>query len=154
MESVGACVWVLAILKGAILKGKLASGLYLIQCGVMKRNLALMGLLLLMVTIASAADMTGTWAGSFKFNDQDVPIRVVLKGDSEITGTVEGLSGGTVQIKDGKLQGDNVTFWITINYQGNPVKLVYKGKVAGDEIKFEFGTEDGSWGTQFTAKKT
>jgi hypothetical protein len=34
-----------------------------------------------------------------------------------------------------------------------PVKLVYKGKVAGDEIKFEFGTEDGAWGTQFTAKK-
>ena len=64
-----------------------------------------------------------------------------------------GLPGGTAQIKDGKLQGDNVTFWITIDYQGSPVKLVYKGKVAGDEIKFEFGTEDGSWGTQFTARK-
>jgi hypothetical protein len=119
----------------------------------MKRHITLMGLLLLMAAIAPAADMTGTWAGSFKYNEQDVPVRLALKGDSEITGTVDGMPGGTAQIKDGKLQGDNVTFWITINYQGNPVKLVYKGKVAGDEIKFEFGTEDGSWGTAFTAKK-
>jgi hypothetical protein len=111
-------------------------------------HLTLTGLLLLMAAIAPAADMTGTWAGSFKYNEQDVPIRVALKGDSEITGTVDGLPGGTAQIKDGKLQGDSVTFWITIDYQGNPVKLVYKGKVAGDEIKFDFGTEDGSWGAQ------
>ena len=119
----------------------------------MKHFLTLTGLLLLMAAMAAAADMTGTWAGSFKFNDENVPIKVALKGDSEITGTVEGLPGGTAQIKDGKLQGDNVTFWITIDYQGSPLKLVYKGKVAGDEIKFEFGTEDGSWGAQFIAKK-
>jgi hypothetical protein len=63
------------------------------------------------------------------------------------------MPGGTAQIKDGKLQGDSVTFWITIDYQGNPVKLVYKGKVTGEAIEFDFGTEDGSWGTHFTAKK-
>jgi hypothetical protein len=80
-----------------------------------------------MAAIAPAADMTGPWAGSFKYNEQDVPIRLALKGDSEITGTVDGLPGGTAHIKDGKLQDDNVTFWITIEYQGNPVKLVYKG---------------------------
>jgi riboflavin synthase alpha subunit len=113
-----------------------------------------MGLLLLMVAIAPAADLTGKWAGSFKFNEQDVPLTVALKGDSEITGTVDGMPSGTAQIKDGKLQGDNLTFWITIEYQGSPVKLVYKGKVAGNEITLDFGTEDGSWGTQFTAKKT
>ena len=125
----------------------------MIECVLMKRHLTLTGLLLLLAAIASAADMTGTWAGSFKYNEQDVPVKLALKGDSEITGTVDGLPGGTAQIKDGKLQGDNVTFWITIDYQGSPLKLVYKGKVAGDEIKFEFGTEDGTWGTQFTAKK-
>jgi hypothetical protein len=120
----------------------------------MKHHITLLGLLLLISANSLAADMTGTWAGSFKYNDQDVPIILALKGSSEITGTVDGLPGGTAQVKDGKLQGENVTFWITIDYQGSPVKLVYKGKVAGNEIKFEFGTEDGSWGTQFTAKKT
>ena len=119
----------------------------------MKRQLTLTGLLLLIAAIASAADITGTWAGSFKYNEQDVPTKVALKGDSEITGTVEGLPGGAAQIKDGKLQGDTVTFWITIDYQGSPLKLVFKGKVAGDVIAFDFGTEDGSWGTAFSAKK-
>jgi hypothetical protein len=119
----------------------------------MKRFLILMGMLLLMAAIMPAADVTGTWAGSFKYNDQDVPVKLAMKGDAEVTGTVDGMPGGTTPIKDGKLEGDNVTFWITIDFQGSPVKLVYKGKVAGDEIKFEFGTEDGSWGTQFTAKK-
>ena len=38
-------------------------------------------------------------------------------------------------------------------YQGNPIKLVYRGKVSSDEINFEFGTEDGSWGTPVVAKK-
>ena len=64
-----------------------------------------------------------------------------------------GLPGGTAQIKDGKLQGDNVTFWITIDFQGNPVKLVYKGKVAGESIEFQFGTEDGSGGRSSQPKK-
>jgi hypothetical protein len=44
----------------------------------MKRHLALTGLLLLLAALAPAADMTGTWAGSFKYNDQDVPIKVAL----------------------------------------------------------------------------
>ena len=38
-------------------------------------------------------------------------------------------------------------------YQGSPIKLVYRGKVKEGEINFEFGTEDGSWGTTLVAKK-
>ena len=87
------------------------------------------------VTAALAADPTGTWKWSTSSPNGEIPTTLKL------------------QSKDGKLEGDNITFWITIDYQGSPLKLVYKGKVAGDEIKFDFGTEDGSWGTQFTAKK-
>jgi hypothetical protein len=119
----------------------------------MKRYLLLTGLLLFFAALASASDVSGKWSGTFKYNDQDVPITVDMKGDSDITGTVSGLPGGDTPIKEGKLQGDSLSFWITIDFQGSPIKLVYKGKVAGDEIKFEFGTEDGSWGTQYTAKK-
>ncbi len=119
----------------------------------MKRNLALTVLLLLLAGIASAADVAGKWEGSFKFNDQDVPVSIELKGTTEISGTVNGLPGGAAQIKEGKLDGENLTFSIMIEYQGNPVKLVYKGKVSGNEIKFTFGTEDGSWGTELVAKK-
>jgi hypothetical protein len=58
----------------------------------------LAGLLLLLAALAPAADRTGTWAGSFKYIDQDVPIKVALKSDSEITGTVDGMPGGTAQM--------------------------------------------------------
>ena len=50
--------------------------------------------------------------------------------------------------------GDTITFFVNIEYQGMPVKLVYKGKLTGSEIKFSFGTEDGSWGTEISVKKS
>jgi len=59
-----------------------------------------------------------------------------------------------LEIKDGKIQGDTVTFWIQSEYQGQPVKLVYKGQVSGGEIRFTMGTEEGSWSTEIVAKKS
>lgn len=112
------------------------------------------GLLLLLAGLASAANLTGKWVGSFKYNEQAVPVTVELKGTSEISGTVTGLPGGATPIKDGKLDGESLSFWILIDYQGSPVKLVYKGKVSESEIRFTFGTEDGSWGTDLVAKKS
>jgi hypothetical protein len=40
------------------------------------------------------------------------------------------------------------------DYAGQTYKLVYKGKVSGDQIQFTFGTEDGGWSAELTAKKT
>jgi autotransporter translocation and assembly factor TamB len=120
----------------------------------MKRNSVLAGLILLIVAgLASAADVTGKWQGAFAFQDQSVPLTLDLKGASTVTGTVTGMPSGVAEIKDGKLEGDKLTFYIMIEYQGSPVKLVYKGTVAESEIKFAFGTEDGAFGVEFTAKK-
>jgi hypothetical protein len=33
------------------------------------------------------------------------------------------------------------------------VKLVYKGELAGDEIKFTVSTDDGSWSAEVRAKR-
>jgi len=102
-----------------------------------------------------AADITGTWKGAFDFQGDSVPLTFNLKaaGDA-ITGTVEGLPTTPTEIHDGKVTGDTVTFWLETDYQGETYKLVYKGKVSGDEIQFTFGTEDGSWGAELTAKKS
>ena len=119
----------------------------------MKRHLAITGLLLILSGLAAAADLTGTWKGSFSFQDQAVPLTLELKGASAVTGNIVGFPSGVTEIKGGKLDGDSLSFWVMIEYEGSPVKLVFKGKTAGGEIKFDFGTEDGAWGTQFTAKK-
>jgi hypothetical protein len=119
----------------------------------MKRHLAITGLLILLSGIAAAADLSGTWKGSFTFQDQAVPLTLELKGGSAVSGNIVGFPSGVTEIKEGKLDGDTLSFWVMIEYEGSPVKLVFKGKTATGEIKFDFGTADGSWGTQFTAKK-
>jgi hypothetical protein len=41
-----------------------------------------------------------------------------------------------------------------MNFNGNDVKLIFKGKVAGDEIKFTRQREGGDRVQEFTAKKS
>jgi hypothetical protein len=101
-----------------------------------------------------AADPAGDWKGSFDFNGSDVPLTFHLKvKDASLTGTIEGLPTTPTDIKDGKVEGDTLSFNTTTDYQGNPVKLLLKGKLDGDQIKFSMGTEDGGWGVEFVAKR-
>jgi hypothetical protein len=109
----------------------------------------------MLIGLASAADISGQWKGAFDFNGQPVPLTFDMKqSDATVTGKISGLPTPDVPIKDGKMEGDNLTFWVGIEYQGNPVKLVVKGKLSGEEIKFSIGTEDGAWSTELTAKKS
>ena len=103
----------------------------------------------------TAPDVTGSWKGAFDFEGSSVALTFHLTAAAgALTGTVEGLATTPAEIEDGKVDGDTVTFTVTTDYQGSPVKLLYKGKVSADGIKFEFGTEDGSWGTELTATKS
>lgn len=103
---------------------------------------------------STAPDATGTWKGSFDFQGTSVPLTFHLKvAEGAVTGTVEGLPSGVAEIKDGKTTTDGITFSIMTEYEGSPVKLVYRGRVTAAEIKFTFGTEDGSWGTELMAGK-
>jgi hypothetical protein len=122
----------------------------------MKAVLSFMGLLIALAVspAAEATDVSGTWKGAFDLNGNSIPLSLNLKvAGADVTGTVEGLPSGQTEIHEGKIDGDNVTFWINSDYQGTTYKVVYKGKISGDHIDFEFGTEDGSWGTTMTVKK-
>ena len=44
---------------------------------------------------------------------------------------------GKSTIADGKVDGDNLSFSITVKFQDNEMKLNYKGKVSGDTLKFD-----------------
>ena len=105
--------------------------------------------------LLSAAGVSGTWKGAFDFNGNTVPLTFNLKtAGNSLTGTVEGLPTTPTEVHDGKVDGDAISFWLATDYEGQTYKLVYKGKVSGDQIQFTFGTEDGSWGTELTAKKS
>lgn len=120
----------------------------------MKRLLLCTAFLALVGTVLSAADLTGKWTGQFDFNGNNVPLTFDLKSDGNaLTGKVNGLPSENAEIKDGKIDGNTVTFWLMTDYQGNAVKLVYTGKISGDQIDLTMGTEDGGFSVSFPIKK-
>src|SRR5205823_7855976 len=92
-------------------------------------------LLLIAFTLLSAADVTGKWKGAMQTGNRELTFDLKADG-AKLTGTVSGLIEKPVEIKDGKIQGDSVEFWVTSEYQGSPVKLVYKGKASAAQIDF------------------
>jgi len=122
----------------------------------MLNALRLAGLLTFLAVMpsANAADVSGNWKGSFDFQGTTVALTFHLTATADaVTGTIEGLPTTPAEIHEGKIDGDVVTFWVNSDYEGNTYKLLYKGTVSADGIKFSFGTEDGSWGTELTATK-
>ena len=119
------------------------------------RVLAFTAMAALSVGLLLAGDPGGDWKASVAVDGVDYPLTFHLKAkDATLTGSIEGMPTTPADIKEGKIDGDNITFIAMTEYQGNPVKLVYKGALDGDQIKFFVATDDGSWEAQFVAKRS
>lgn len=93
--------------------------------------------ILLLAVAASAADISGTWKGTAQTPAGTVERTFTFKVDgNKLTGETTSSMFGKSTIDDGKIDGDNISFSITVNMQGTEGKINYKGKVEGDEIKF------------------
>jgi hypothetical protein len=103
---------------------------------------------------AQAGDVTGKWVAQVPGRDgQTRETTFNLKADGEkLTGTVSGRQGD-VAIADGKVKGDEISFDVTMTFQGNTVKVDYAGKAAGDEIQFKRHREGSEQSTEFTARR-
>jgi hypothetical protein len=91
-----------------------------------------------------AADATGKWTAEMQGrNGNAMTVNMNLKADgAKLTGTVSGRNGDT-DISDGKVEGDDVSFTVVREFNGNQVKQNYKGKMDGDAIHFTVTTEGG-----------
>lgn len=86
---------------------------------------------------ASAADISGNWKGTAETPNGTVERTFVFKVDGhKLTGETTSNMFGKSAIEDGKVDGDDVSFSLTVNMQGTDGKVNYKGKVQGDTIKF------------------
>ncbi len=103
---------------------------------------------------AFAADVTGKWKAEFQTPNGDTRTSIFnLKADGEkLTGSVENPRGST-DIQDGKVSGDDVSFVVVRNFNGNEMKMRYKGKVSGDEMKLTVEIGDGDRTFEMTAKR-
>jgi hypothetical protein len=115
---------------------------------------------LLFALAAAAADISGNWKGTAEGPNGNLERTFTFKVDgAKLTGETESQMLGKSTITDGKIDGDNISFSITANMQGNEMKLTYKGKVGGGEIKLTSEAAGGGGGgggfgsIQWTLKK-
>ena len=104
---------------------------------------------------AAAADVSGKWTAETPGRDgQTMTNTFNLKVDgSTLTGTMSTMRGDQ-EISNGKVDGDNISFNVVFNMQGNEMKMVYTGKVEGDQIKFTRERDGGGGRKQeFVAKR-
>lgn len=108
-------------------------------------------LFLAFASISFAADLSGKWKGDLKTQDgNNLEVNFVFKIDGEkVTGTVTN-TYGEESITEGVVKGDEISFIIMAG--GGQFKIVYKGKVTGEDIRFKVTI--GDFGDQeMTAKR-
>ncbi len=105
--------------------------------------------------VRAADKITGTWSWAQQRRGgaepaADAPVRkttLKLKADGEkLTGTIAQPMGGrggggaaaaapaSTEISDGKIKGDEISFSVKREFNGNAMVMKYNGKVEGDKI--------------------
>ncbi|HML17159.1 MAG TPA: hypothetical protein VK419_09040 [Bryobacteraceae bacterium] len=107
-----------------------------------KRIMWMCALVALTSLVAFAADVTGKWTS--EATGKGGPQTFNLKQDGgKLTGTVEGGRGGAVEISNGKVDGDNVSFEVVREMGGNSMTIKYTGTVSGASMKLSVDTGRG-----------
>ncbi|MBZ2178176.1 MAG: hypothetical protein ACK58M_06470 [Acidobacteriota bacterium] len=88
---------------------------------------------------AAGADPSGIWSGSMTGRDgnqREVSFRFAADGP-RLTGSMLGPTGNEIEISDGKVQGEEVTFKVVLNWNGRPAALLYRGRLTGGELRLK-----------------
>jgi hypothetical protein len=105
---------------------------------------------------AFAADVTGEWKATAEGPNGSMERTLSLKAEgSKLTGQTVSSFTGKSAIEDGKVDGDTISFVITASFQGNEMKIQYKGKVTGAdsmELTSQIAGGDGQ-GFEWKAKR-
>jgi hypothetical protein len=107
----------------------------------MKRILAVMIVgvlgLMLLATPALAHDADGKWEGMIDTPMGAIPVGFTFKTDgAALTGTSLGPDGAGIPIKNGKVEGNKISFSVDIDFGGMAITLNYVGTAAPDKIAF------------------
>jgi len=112
----------------------------------MRIGALIVGLMMLAFVPAFAADVDGRWTGSMSTPGGELPVTFVFKADgTTLTGHMTGREGRETPIADGRIDGDKVSYSVTIDFGGMPMRMLYKGVVTPDEIKLDVTVFDMSF---------
>ncbi|MGO8674530.1 MAG: malectin [Limisphaerales bacterium] len=99
-------------------------------------------LLILALSLCSvwAADITGVWKAQFDTQRGLQKYTFTLRQDgTKVLGNASAEVNGAKresEVKEGKIEGDTVSFVEPLNIQGNDLRITYTGKISDNEIKF------------------
>ncbi|HPW16839.1 MAG TPA: hypothetical protein PLP83_00500 [Candidatus Aminicenantes bacterium] len=93
----------------------------------MKTSMALLSILLF-AAFAAAADVDGTWTGKIDMNGMEVSVVWTFKAEGAVlTGGVSQEGSPVMPLKDGKIEGKDLTFVLVVDMQGEQLSINYKG---------------------------
>lgn len=119
-------------------------------------TLTLLALCLMLQADDKKADPTGTWKWSMTGQNgqtRESTLKLKLEGD-KLTGTISGRQQES-PIEEGKIKGDEISFQVTREFNGNKFTIKYHGKLSGDTIKgkSEFEREGQAQSRDWDAKR-
>src|SRR5262249_48243350 len=92
--------------------------------------------LLFVAAPARAADVDGKWTGSLDTPMGAVNVGFNFKADGAmLSRTTTGPDGGEIAIKNGKSEGDKISFLVSIDFGGMSLDLNYTGVVKKDSVE-------------------
>src|ERR1039457_5165156 len=127
-----------------------------------KKFLFVMTILLIASFALMAADVSGKWTYEQpgRGGNPGRPTTITLKADgAKLTGSVPGMGRGgdnpppPTEITDGKVDGNNVSFTVKREFNGNTMVQKFEGVLNGDEMKLKI-TRNGQDGTPVTTEVT
>jgi len=119
------------------------------------RILAIFVLTLALVSVSFAQGINGTWKGQRPGRDgamMDVTFKFQADGE-KLTGSTT-MRDNEIQISDGKISGNDVSFVVKMEFGGNAVVMKYTGTLSGDELKLKSTREGSDRVTEVTLKRS
>jgi len=100
---------------------------------------------------AAAAGVDGKWVGTV--GESEITFEFKAEGE-KLTGTLNNAAqAGAVEIKDGKVRGDEISFHVVRNLNNAETKVQWTGKVAGDQLTLTRGEVAGNAAAPVVAKR-
>ncbi len=117
----------------------------------MKKLIVLLTAILAFSLMAFAAeDANGNWKTTIETPNGSQTQTFALKVDAgKVTGTIGSEMMGNLQIADGKIEGDKISFSVSTNFGA----IRYAGTISGDTMKLTLTVGDGQFTLDIAATR-
>lgn len=110
-------------------------------------------LIAVLAVVASAADITGNWKADLQTPQGTVQVSYTFKQEGgTLTGTWQAAQSPTVDITEGKVTGDKVSFVVKLGPSAD-ITFVHEGTIKGDEIQLTMKPSGEFPGSSVVAKR-